>query len=218
MRRHAVVADIQYAPAIKPQALAKAPGDDLAVENGPCQRAIMLRQIGLRLGMPSRNALARVCLAMRLQDGLSQPARATVNHHPHAIMTQAQVGKACLIGNGFDALEFDEVVATTNRAQRRTGDTRRESNLGQSLRMIACPRRVEPVQLAFDRTEAKLAHEAVGFPQGHAAADVATDEMRPDVAWRPEGRAHGNAIASMQIGQADNARHSVITRARFELI
>ena len=105
-----------------------------------------------------------------------------------------------------DPLELGEVVAASDRAERRVELGGIDGLFREFVRGVTGIGAVD-VDGLREAVDLEAMRGLVGRPQGHAAADVAADEVRVDQAADGERCTDRSAVAGMQIGHADGALH-----------
>lgn len=78
----------------------------------------MAAEILLRRERVCLHTIAEVLIHMRAQDGFTQTTRAAVNEHDELLLAEAKVFERGCVENLLDGLQFGEVIATANRAER----------------------------------------------------------------------------------------------------
>ena len=98
----------------------------------------------------------------------------------------------------LDGLEFAEMVAAADAAERGIKGGGGKTGVGQDAVRVAIPRLIERVQPLGQLVEPQLARSDIELKQAHAAADVGADQLRVN-AISQNGAADGTIFAGMEI-------------------
>src|SRR6266536_507403 len=137
---HAVVADIENAPAIAAHCVEKTACDQGAVGFRPAQTILMLFHIVFGgLGRVVQAVPAESC-GMGAKHRFAVTARAGMNEQAKTILVQAESGKRRCVRYALDALKFGKMIAASNGAKRTIFALSLDLIAGEPARCVSVPR------------------------------------------------------------------------------
>src|SRR5213592_3987917 len=93
--------------------------DEFAICPGPADCEVVAAEILLRSERIRFDSVTEVLIHVSPQDGFTQSTRAAVNQHDELRLAAAQLLELVGLENLLDRLQFGEVIAAADRAQRR---------------------------------------------------------------------------------------------------
>ncbi len=124
------------------------------------------------------------------------------------LFAQAQSPEGCCLQDGLDLLQFSEVIAAADGPQCFVDLRGFKLRCGEDLANVAFPRMLQIEAKVSPEGELEVALHEVRFEQGHAATDVAADEVGINDPLGDKGGPHRTALARVQVRETNRQAHA----------
>src|SRR5437870_12293104 len=171
--------------------------DEFAICLGPADCEVVAAEILLRSERIRFDSLTEVLIHVSPQDGFAQTTRAAVNEHDELRLAETQFLELVGLENPLDRLQFGEVIAAADRAQRRIELRGFEVALSEEVADELIPRVFEIELQLGPAIELGVATNEVRLEQRHAATDVTANQVRINDSFGYESRSDRRAFARM---------------------
>ena len=182
------------------QLLREAGGDEGAVSGRIGASGIVRSKVGDSIGAVCRERGVAVAFDVGAQDFAAVAARTAVDEEVKRL--GVEVGRQLRRRqHRINALDFREMVAAADGAERvAVGNVAHAEPRGDRDLPVVAKRAFEVANAAQQLVGTVFARGEVSLPQRHAAADVAANQRRVEMAFAKKCRADGIAATGMQIG------------------